>query len=331
MFNLNAFLQKKYFVILILSVGISLINSIANSQEFPPKKPVTLYVGFAAGGGTDTAARIIAKKLGENIGQSVIVENRPGAGGNIVHGMVANGPADGSVILLGSIGPLSIAPQLMKLSYDPVKDLAPLTMGVAFPNVLVVQSESNIKSLKDFIDQARNNPGKLTFASTGNGSASHLQGELLNSLAKVEITHVPYKGGNPAMVDVLGGRVTSYYSTISSAMPHIKTGKLRPIAVTSAKRIEALPDVPTIAESGYPGFDSSNWYAFVASAQTPEVLLEKWNKELVKVLKDKDIIAALNVHGLYSAPGSREDLRKYIARESQTWGKIIQERHISNE
>ena len=308
-----------------------LMNSMVFAQEFPPKKTVTMYVGFAAGGGTDTAARIIAKKLGENIGQSVIVDNRPGAGGNIVHGTVATGPSDGSVILLGSIGPLSISPHIMKLPYDPVKDLAPLTMGVAFPNVLVVQSESTIKSLKDFVDQAKKDPGKLTFASTGNGSASHLQGELFNTLAKVEITHVPYKGGNPAMLDLLGGRVTCYYSTISSAMPHIKSGKLRPIAITSSKRIEALPNVPTIAESGFPGFDSSNWYAFVASAKTPEPILEQWNKELVKVMNDKEIISALNEHGLYPMPGSREDLKKYIAKESQTWGKIIRERHITND
>jgi tripartite-type tricarboxylate transporter receptor subunit TctC len=302
-----------------------------NAQEFPPKKAITMYVGFAAGGGADTSARIIAKKLGENIGQSVVVENRPGAGGNIVHGTVATGPTDGSVILLGSIGPLSIAPFLMKLNYDPVKDLAPLTMGVAFPNILVVPSDSSIKSLKDFVDQARKEPGKITFASTGNGSASHLQGELLNVLANIDTTHVPYKGGSPALVDVLGGRVNSYYSTISSAQPHIKSGKLRAIAVTSAKRVPSLPDVPTIAESGYPGYDSSNWYAFVASSKTPEPILERWNQELVKVLKDKEVAMALNEHGLFPQPGSREDLKNYMAKESRTWGKIIKDKNITNE
>jgi tripartite-type tricarboxylate transporter receptor subunit TctC len=322
--------QRLVWATSITAMMLGVVGS-SHGQEFPPKKTITMYVGFAAGGGTDTAARIIAKKLGENIGQSVIVENRAGAGGNIVHGTVATGPTDGSVILLGSIGPLSIAPLLMKLSYDPVKDLAPLTMGVAFPNVLVVPSESNIKSLKDFIDLAKKDPGKLTFASTGNGSASHLQGELLNSLAKIETTHVPYKGGNPAMIDVLGGRVNCYYSTISSAMPHIKSGKLRPIAITGAKRIEALPNVPTIAESGFPSFDSSNWYAFVASSKNSDAMLDQWNKELVKVLSDKEIIAALKEHGLYPSPGTRDDLRKYIAKDSQIWAKIIQERHITNE
>jgi tripartite-type tricarboxylate transporter receptor subunit TctC len=303
----------------------------ANSQEFPPKKTVTMYVGFATGGGADTSARIIAKKLGENIGQTVVVENRPGAGGNIVHGTVATGPTDGSVILLGSIGPLSIAPYLMKLNYHPVKDLAPLTMGVAFPNILVVPTESSIKTLKDFVDQAKKDPGKITFASTGNGSASHLQGELFNSLAGIDTTHIPYKGGSPALVDVLGGRVNSYYSTISSAQPHIKSGRLRAIAVTSSKRVPSLPDIPTIAESGYPGFDSSNWYAFVASAKTPEPILDRWNQEIVKVLKDKEVAQVLNEHGLFPLPGSREDLKNYMAKESKVWSKIIKDKNITND
>jgi len=307
------------------------LSTFVLGQEFPSKKTITMYVGFAAGGGSDTAARIIAKKLSDNIGQTIIVENRPGAGGNIVHGTVATGPTDGSVILLGSIGPLSIAPFLMKLNYDPIKDLAPLSMGVAFPNILVVSSDSSIKSLKDFTDQAKKEPGKVTFASTGNGSASHLQGELFNILANIDTTHVPYKGGSPAMIDVLGGRVDSYYSTISSALPHIKSGRLKAIAVTSSKRVEALPDIPTIAESGYPSFDSSNWYAFVASSKTPDPILERWNQEIVKVLKDKEVIRALSEHGLYPLPSSRDDLKKFIAKESQIWSKIIKDKHITND
>ena len=283
-----------------------------------------MVVGFAAGGASDNAARIIAKKLSEDLGQNVIVDNKPGAGGNIAHAYTATAPADGSVILLGSIGPLSIAPHLMKLSYDPQKDLAPLTMGMNFPNVLVVIPELGVKNLKEFVALAKKTPGQITFASTGIGSASHLQGELFNVRADIDTVHVPYKGGSPAMVDLLGGRVSSYYSTVSTSEPYIKNGKLIPIAATGLKRAASLPNIPTIAESGYPGFDATNWYAFVAPGKTPDVILEKWNKALVAVLNDKTTNKQLAEHGLTPNPG-------YIASQSVTWGKIISDRKITAE
>lgn len=198
----------------------------ANAQDFPPKRPVTMVVGFAAGGSADIAARIIAKKLGENIGQSVVVDNKPGAGGNLAHAQVAHGPTDGSVLLFGSIGPLSISPHFMKVSYDPLKDLAPITMGVTFPNVLVVPASKGIKTLSEFVAAAKREPGKLDFASTGPGSAAHLAGELLNDIAKIDTVHIPYKGGAPALQDVLGGRVSSFYAAPPTALPHIESGKL---------------------------------------------------------------------------------------------------------
>ena len=324
---MNLSLLRK--LIIAFTFGIIGYSASINAQEFPPKKTITIVVGFAPGGSADNAARVIAKKLSEDLGQNVIVDNKPGAGGNIAHAYTATAPTDGSVILFGSIGPLSIAPHFMKLPYDPQKDLAPLTMGVTFPNVLVVTPELGVKNLKEYIALAKKSPGTVTFASTGSGSASHLQGELLNSRADIDTVHIPYKGGSPAMVDLLGGRVSSYYSALATADPYIKNGKLIPLATTGLKRAPTLPNVPTIAESGYPGFDASNWYAFVAPGKTPDIILEKWNKALVAVLNDKATSKQLADHGLTPNPGSREDLQKYIASQSAMWGKIITDRKIT--
>jgi tripartite-type tricarboxylate transporter receptor subunit TctC len=314
-----------------LALTTFLISLVAVAQEFP-KKSITMVVGFAAGGATDTAARIIAKKLGENLGLAVIVDNRAGAGGNIAHQQVANATPDGSVILLGSVGPLCIAPHLVaKLPYDPQKDLAPLTMGVSFPNVLVVHADVPAKTFAEFLALAKAKPGTLDYASTGVGSASHLAGEMFKQRAGVDIVHVPYKGGGPAMIDLLAGRITGYYSTYSTAAPHIETGKLRPLAVTGIARLPSLPNVPTIAESGFPGFDASNWYAFVAPGKTPKNILDRWNIELVKVLNAPEVREQLNKHGMTPMPGTREELANTIKRESTVWAKVIKDGKITAE
>jgi tripartite-type tricarboxylate transporter receptor subunit TctC len=307
-----------------------LAGASAHAQDFPIKKPVTIVVGFAAGGAADAAARIIGKRLGDNIGVPVVIDNRAGAGGNIAHQYMAKtAPTDGSVILFGSVGPLSIAPHLMKVGYDPVKDLAPLTMGVNFPNVLVVNSDLKIKTFAEFIAYAKANPGKLEYASTGAGSASHLAGELLDDMAKIDTVHVPYKGGAPALQDLIGGRVASYYSTLNTAQPHIQTGKLIPLAATGLKRHPQMPQIPTIAESGYPGYSATNWYAFVTSSKVPVAMLDRWNAELVKVLKTPEVIHELNQHGMPPQPGTRDELAKEIERESVTWGRVIRDRKIT--
>ena len=324
-------MKKSRLLHLAMLITLGLLQLTTQAQEFPPKKQITMLVGFAAGGAADTAARIIAKKLGENIGATVIVDNKPGAGGNIAHQYAAQGVSDGSVILFGSVGPLTIAPHMMKVPYDPFKDLAPITMGVNFPNVLVVHSGTGIKTFADFVAYAKKNPGKIDFASTGPGSASHLAGELLNDIAKIDTVHVPYKGGAPAMQDLIAGRVTAYYSTLSTAQPYIEAGKLIPLASTGLQRLASLPKIPTIAESGYPGFSATNWYAFVASSKVPKPILNLWNKELVKVLKSPDVAEQLNGHGLTPMPTSREDLAKYMEKESQTWERLIRERKITTE
>jgi tripartite-type tricarboxylate transporter receptor subunit TctC len=321
----------KNIINVFLGITLGFMTHIASAQEFPPKKTITMVVGFAAGGAADTAARIIAKKLSENIGANVVVDNRGGAGGNIAHQYVANGPTDGGTILFGSVGPLTIAPHLMKLPYDPFKDLSPITMGVNFPNILVVNAGTGIKTFAEYIAYAKKNPKKLEYASTGPGSASHLAGELLDEMAGIDTVHVPYKGGAPAMQDLLGERVAAYFSTYSTSKAFIENGKLNALAVTGPQRLKSLPKVPTIAESGYPGFNATNWYAFVASSKVPSPILDRWNIEIVKVLKSSDVVNQLNDHGLTPMPTSREELAKYMAKESATWGKLIKEKNLTAE
>ena len=315
----------------LLGLSAMALAAATQAQDFPPKKAVTLMVGFAPGGAADAAARLIAKKLGENIGQTVVVDNKAGAGGNIAHQLTANGPADGSMLLLGSIGPLTIAPHMMKLPYDPFKDLAPVSGGVHFPNVLVVNANAGIKSLADFVAAARKQPGSVTFASTGSGSASHLTGELFAQQIKAEMVHVPYRGGAPAMQDLLAGRFTGYFAAPPTALPHIESGKLTPLATTGLTRPAYMPNIPTVAEAGYPGFEALNWYAFVAPAKTPTPILDRWNQEVLKVLNDREVREGLTKLGLTPHPTTRAELTEFMQKESTKWGAIVRERKITAE
>lgn len=304
----------------------------AAAQSNFPSRPVTLTVGFAPGGGTDTAARIVAKKLTDNLGQSVVVENKAGAGGNIAAQHIATAAPDGYTIHLTSVGPMSVAPHMVRnLPYDPKRDIAPITMGVVFPNVIVVHPSVPAKTLAEYIALAKQKPGELNYASSGIGGAGHLTGELFKQRAGIDIVHVPYKGGGPAMTDLLGGRVTMYPGVPSTAAPHIEAGKLRALATTGPTRTATMPNVPTIAESGYPGFEATNWYAFVAPGKTPNEILDFWNREIVKVLKDPQVNAELMKHGLEPMPGTRGQLARYIDKESQTWSKVVRDAKITAE
>ena len=303
----------------------------AAAQGFPTR-PVTLTVGFAPGGGTDTAARVIAKKLTENIGQAVVVENRAGAGGNIAAEDIANAPPDGYKIHLTSVGPMAVAPAMTKdLRYVPKRDIAPITMGVVFPNVMIVNPGVPAKTLAEWVALARKEPGKRTYGSSGIGGAGHLAGELFKIAAKIDVIHVPYKGGGPAMTDLLGGRIDMYIAVPSTAQSHIEAGKVRALATTGLKRTRAMPDVPTVAELGYPGFEATNWYAFVAPGKTPKALIEYWNRELVRALNDPEVAKELAKHGLEPQPGTPEELAKYIDAETEKWGRVVREAKITNE
>jgi len=306
--------------------------SAAHAQSNFPTRAVTITVGFAPGGGTDTAARVIAKKLSENIGQSVVVENRAGAGGNIAAQHVVNAPPDGYTLHLSSVGPLTVAPAMQKnLPYDVKRDIAPITMAAVFPNVFIVHPGVPAKNLKEFIELAKQKKGQLSYGSSGIGGAGHLSGELFKQRAGVDIIHVPYKGGGPAMTDLLGGRIDMYTAVPSTAKPHIETGKVLALATTGLKRAAIMPDVPTVAELGYPGFEATNWYAFVTSSKVPREIQEFWNRELNKALRDPSVVAELNKHGLEPQPGTADELARYIASESDKWGKVVREAKITAE
>jgi tripartite-type tricarboxylate transporter receptor subunit TctC len=301
----------------------------AGAQDNYPTHPITMVVGFAPGGGTDTVARILAKTLAENVGQQVVVDNKAGAGGNIAADFVSKAAPDGYTLLLGNVGSLSVAPHIVaKLSYDPLRDLAPVTMAVVFANVIVVHPSVPANTLAEFVKLAKEKPGQLTYGSSGIGGAGHLAGELLKMMAQIDIVHVPYKGGGPAMQGLLGGQISAYFATPVASGPHVRAGKARALATTGATRSKLMPDVPTVAESGYPGYEATNWYAYVVPGKTPPEIVARLNRELAKVLTKPDVIELLHKQGVEPQPGTPEELGKFIRSEYQTWGKVVKEAKI---
>ena len=289
-----------------------------------PNRTITMVVGFAPGGGTDSVARVVAKKMGDSVGQTVIVENKAAAGGTVATHQVAKSPPDGYTILLGSVGSIAVWPHLNpKLPYDPLRDLAPITMAVEFPNVIVVNSTLPVKTLSEFVEAAKAKPGTIGYGSSGVGGIGHLAGALLALTAGIDIVHVPYKGGGPAMQDLLGGQIPAMVATPVTALPHVKSGKLRALATTGAARPAMMPDVPTVAESGYPGYEATNWYAYYAPAGTPKDVLARLHKELVDALNAPDVREQLDRQGVEAKPGTPEELTKYMERELATWGRVV--------
>ena len=290
-----------------------------------PNKPIRMIVPVAPGGGGDITTRVIAGKLAERWGQQVIVDNRAGAGGIVGLEILARAAPDGYTIAQGGVGPVAVTPSLhTKLPYDPLKDFAPIMRAATALNVLVVHPSLPVHSVKDLIAHARANPNKLNFGSSGPGRADHLAGELFNMMAGVRMQHVPYKGGAPAMTDLVAGNLQLIFATVSTAAAHMKTGRIRTIANTSAKRSDLFPDLPTIAEAGLPGFAIDNWYSFVAPAGTPKAIVDKLNAEMTRALNLPDVKERLHVLGIVPFPtASPEEFRSYLAAEIQKYAKLI--------
>ncbi len=315
--------------IALLTVALALpVQALAQAY---PTKAVRLIVGFAPGGGTDTTARMVAPKLSELLGQQVVIENRPGAGGVIANEMLTKALPDGYTILLSSVGALTVNPHFSKVGYDTFKDQVPLSLGVSFPNTLVVHPSVKAQNLADYIKLAQT-PEGMSYGTSGIGSAGHLSGELLKMMAKgANLQHIAYKGGGPAMADLLGGNVPSSFASAPTVVPQIKAGKIRALAVTSPKRFVNLPDVPTIAESGYPGYSATNWYAFVAPAKTPPEIIKRLNSDIVKALNDKATSDRMREDGIEPTPSTPEEMAAFMRKEYDTWGKVVKQAGIKPE
>jgi tripartite-type tricarboxylate transporter receptor subunit TctC len=308
-------------------LGMALAAAAAAQTPFP-SKPVTIVVGFEPGGGTDTTARILQKPLGEQLGQQVVVENRAGAGGNIAVDHVAKSAPDGHTLVLANVGALAVNPHILKTPYDPLRDLTPISMAAVFANVLVVQPSLQVSSVADYVKLAREKPGGVTYASSGIGGAGHLAGELLKGMAKVNLVHVPYKGGGPAMQGFLGGQVDSFFATPISSISQIRAGKAKAVATTGSKRAALMPDVPTVAESGYPGYEALNWYGFLGPARMPKDLVERLHREIARALANPEAVAAMHKTGVEPQSSTPAEFAAYIEREYQTWGKVVKEAGI---
>jgi tripartite-type tricarboxylate transporter receptor subunit TctC len=320
---------KRHLLALLALAGLGLSAHAQPAAADWPNKPIRWVVPFPPGGAMDAIARTLGEKAGKALGQPFVIENKPGAGGNIGADYVAKQPGDGYALMITSIGMATNKPLYGKLSYDPIKDFAPVSLLAVVPNVLVTNAtQPDVKTARDVIAAARKAPGKLTYASAGNGTSIHLAGEVFASLAQLDMLHVPYKGSGPAVADLLGGQVNYMFDSITSARPHIQSGKLRALGVTTAKRSSTLPDVPTLAEAGVPGYEVSPWFAVFMPASTPKPIVSKLNKALLDAMKDPDVVKRFETIGAEPVGSTPDELARHLARESERWTQLITERGI---
>jgi tripartite-type tricarboxylate transporter receptor subunit TctC len=304
----------------------------AATGEWAPTKPVRMIVGFPPGGATDLVARMLQPKMSAALGRQVVIDNRPGANGVISNELISRADPDGHTIGFGHIGTLVISPAIQKVPYDVYKDFAPVGLVVSLQNIIVVNPSVAAKNVNEYLALAKGPKGML-FGSSGSGSPGHLAAVLLESMAGpgVTLTHVPYKGGGPMITDAIAGHVPSAFAVISTGVPHVRSGKLRGIAVTGEKRAQALPDLPTVAESGVKGYAATNWYGMLAPAKTPPAALNRLNKELNAALNAPDVVAQLKDNGIDAAPSTPAEFTRFIQSEEKKWVPIIKKSNIKVE
>jgi tripartite-type tricarboxylate transporter receptor subunit TctC len=301
--------------------------SAASPADTYPNRPVRVVVPFPAGGTTDIFARHIGDRLARALGQNFVIDNRGGAGGNIGSDAVARAEPDGYTLLVGTVGTHAINSSLYaRMPYDPLKDFAPVAFLAGVPNILEVNPKNvKAKTVQEFITEAKSTPKRLNFASSGNGTSIHLSGEMFKQMTGVDIVHVPYRGSGPAVSDLIAGQVDLMFDNLPSSIEHVRAGSLRGIAVTSAKRTSALPDVPTIAESGVPGFEASSWFAIFAPAKTPKEIVDKINAEVRKAVQDPEIQKRFADIGGEIRTYSPDELRDFVRSELEKWAKVVKE------
>jgi tripartite-type tricarboxylate transporter receptor subunit TctC len=317
--------MKKNLLIIFLAIAVNVLTvNVSAQNSVYPSKPIRLIVPAAPGGGTDILGRLVGQKLSENFGQSVVIENRGGAGGVIAAEYVSRMPPDGHTVLIADIRTFGLAPSLYKsLPYDPIRDFSPITGGVAVTNVLVVNPSIPANSVKEFLAYVKSKPGMLNYSSSGKGSGGHMAGELFAIKGGINVTHVAYKGGGPAVADVVAGHVQFSFATAPSVLPLIQAGKLRALGVTTLKRFPGLPEVPTISEALLPGYEASNWYSFVTPAKTPRDVVEKLKTALHAVMSDQTVMKSLQAQGMEPTPSSPEELEGYIKSEIAKWAEVV--------
>ncbi len=314
---------------LIAFVAALAIPLAAFAQAWPTKMPIKFIVVYPPGGASDVTARIIGAKLSESLGQSVIIENKPGANGIIATDYVAKAAPDGYTILMANLGPNAINPVVYKkLPYDAVKDFAPITLTSIVPQILVVNPQLPVKTAAELIAYSKAHPNKVTFASAGNGASNHLSGELFNAMAGIKMMHVPYKGDSPSIIDVMSGTVDVALPTAIAVMNQVKAGKVRAIAVTGSKRLASLPDVPTVAET-LPGYEAVSWGGFMAPAGTPPEIVNRLNSEINKILKMPDVAEKLEGLGAVIVGSTPEEFGTYVKSEIQKWGKVARDNNVT--